>query len=74
MYKPIILSYDFASLEPYIDTHTLGLYYNKHYKNYLKKFNDLLMKNNYDYKYSLEELSKHINEFNFEDREDIFLI
>ncbi len=65
------LGYDYDDLEPYIDTHTLGLHYNKHYKNYLKKLNGLLLKNNYDYRYSLEELNFHINEFNVEDRDDI---
>lgn len=65
------LEYDYDDLEPYIDTHTLGLHYNKHYKNYLNKLNGLLLKNNYDYRYSLEELNFHINEFNIEDRDDI---
>lgn len=65
------LEYDYDDLEPYIDTHTLGLHYNKHYKNYLNKLNDLLLKNSYDFRYSLEELNYHINEFNIEDRDDI---
>lgn len=65
------LEYDYDDLEPYIDTHTLGLHYNKHYKNYLNKLNGLLLKNNYDFRYSLEELNYHINEFNIEDRDDI---
>lgn len=65
------LEYDYDGLEPYIDTHTLGLHYNKHYKNYLNKLNDLLLKNSYDFRYSLEELNYHINEFNIEDRDDI---
>lgn len=71
MYIQEKLPYEFDSLEPYIDTHTLGLHYNKHQKNYLNKLNELLKKNNYNYKYSLEELSKHIQEFNEIDREDI---
>lgn len=65
------LYYDYASLEPYIDTHTLGLHYNKHYLSYLNKLNSLLVKNNYDFRYTLNELVFHINEFNESDREDI---
>jgi len=65
------LNYDYDSLEPFIDSHTLGLHYNKHYKNYLNKLNSLLVKNNYNFRYSLNELVFHINEFNESDREDI---
>lgn len=71
MYKLEALPYEYDALEPFIDTHTLGLHKNKHQQNYLNKLNDLLLKNNYDFKYSLEELSKHILEFNIRDREDI---
>ena len=71
MYKKIDLPYLYQDLEPYIDIHTLGLHYNKHYQNYLNKLNELLIKNNYNYRYKLEELIYHINEFNVDDREDI---
>ena len=71
MYKLQKLNYSYQELEPYIDTHTMGLHYNKHAKNYLNKLNDLLIKNNYDFRYSLEELVFHIKEFNKEDQEDI---
>lgn len=71
MYKLEKLPYGYYELEPYIDTHTLGLHHQKHHKNYLKKLNELLMKNNYDFKYPLEELPKHIMEFNESDRQDI---
>ena len=43
----------------------------KHQKKYLDNLNKLLKKNNYDFKYSLEELSKNIDDFKKEDREDI---
>jgi len=65
------LPYEFDALEPFIDTHTLGLHYNKHYKNYLNNLNNLLMKNNYEYNYTLEDLNKHLNEFSKSDRENI---
>lgn len=71
MYKLPILPYLFQDLEPYVDTHTMGLHYHKHEMNYLNKLNLLLIKNNYDYKYPIEELIYHIDEFPIEDREDI---
>lgn len=71
MYKLKELPYEYDALEPYIDTHTLGLHENKHQKNYLNKLNELLVLNNYDFKYSLEELVNHIDEFSKESREDI---
>ena len=70
MYKLEKLSYSFSDLEPFFDTHTLGLHYHRHYQNYLNNLNKLLQKNNYDYKYSIIELTKHINDFK-EDRVDI---
>lgn len=73
MYNLEKLPYSYDTLEPYIDTHTLGLHHLKHQKNYLKKLNELLLKYNYDYKYSIEELSNHIMEFPIEAREDILL-
>ena len=71
MYKINDLPYDYDALEPFIDTHTLGLHYNKHQKNYLKKLNELLLKNNYNFKYSIEELTKYVSMFNDNDIEDI---
>lgn len=71
MYLLSKLPYEYEALEPFVDTHTLGLHKNKHQANYLNKLNELLKKNNYDYRYSLIELVKHINEFNNKDREDI---
>lgn len=70
MYTLEKLPYDYDALEPFIDTHTLGLHKNKHQLNYLNKLNELLLKNNYDYKYSLEELPKHLDELR-SDKEDI---
>lgn len=71
MYKLPNLPYLYQDLEPYIDTHTMGLHYNKHEKTYLNNLNNLLNKNNYDYRYSLEQLIYHINEFPKQDRQDI---
>ena len=69
MYEKIKLDYD--SLEPYIDDTTLDIHYNKHYQNYLDELNNKLKKNNYDYKYSMEELATRIDMFDIEDRAEI---
>lgn len=71
MYQLPKLPYLFQDLEPYIDTHTMGLHYKKHAMNYLNKLNEILIKNNYDFRYSLEELVCHIDEFPVSSREDI---
>lgn len=71
MYKLPPLSYSFQELEPYIDTHTMGLHYHKHEQNYLNQLNTILLKNNYDYRYNLTELLQHINEFPLNVRENI---
>lgn len=71
MYKLYKLPYAYEVLEPFIDTHTLGLHYQKHQKGYLKKLNELLIKNNYDFNYPMELLSYHITMFPETDREDI---
>lgn len=71
MYKLPTLPYLYQDLEPYIDTHTLALHYHKHEQNYLNQLNELLKKNNYDYRYSLNELLYHINEFKEDTRENI---
>ena len=71
MYKIKPLNYEYSSLEPYIDTRTVAIHYNNHYKNYLNKLNSLLEANNYDYRYPIEELPKHIEEFPIEVRGDI---
>ena len=70
MYKKIDLNYDFAALEPYIDTHTVGLHYNK-YKTYLENLNKLLLKNNFKFDVPIEEVYLHINEFDEVDRPGI---
>ncbi len=68
-YERIILPYN--SLEAVIDDKTLGLHYNGHYKNYTDKLNKLLKENNYDYRYSPEELAMNINLFPFKNNSDL---
>jgi superoxide dismutase, Fe-Mn family len=40
MYKPVKLPYSYSELEPYIDSETMYVHYNKHYLTYLKNVND----------------------------------
>jgi len=71
MYELPKLPYLYQDLEPFIDTHTVGLHYHKHQKNYLNQLNKLLNQIGYDYKYSLDDLIYHINEFPKELQKDI---
>ena len=57
------LPFSYSQLEPYIDTHTMGLHYQKHQKNYLKELNTLLMKYQFDYSYPIEKLYEHLEQF-----------
>jgi Fe-Mn family superoxide dismutase len=67
--KPLDYNYDYLS--PYISKKTIDIHYNKHYKKYLNDLNELLIKNNYDFRYSKEELVNHIDIFPLEYRDDI---
>ena len=69
MYEKVKLDYN--SLEPFIDDKTLDIHYNKHYQNYLDKLNNILKKNNYDYRYSMDELATRIDMFDIEDRAEL---
>lgn len=71
MYQLQKLPFLYQDLEPYIDTHTVGVHHNKHEKNYLNNLNNLLTKNNYNFKYNINQLVFHINEFPIEDQENI---
>ena len=71
MYKLESLPFKYQDLEPYIDTHTMGLHHNKHQANYLKNLNNLLKKNNYNFSYPIEELYLHLDEIKEEDKNDV---
>jgi len=47
MYKAVILPYKYSALEPFIDSETMNIHYNKHYLGYLKNLNDEFKKKNY---------------------------
>lgn len=62
---------DYSTLEPYISDRTLYIHYNNYYLKNLKNLNDILNKENYNYKYDKEDLFKHIDLFNIANRDDI---
>ncbi len=41
-YKPVKIDYSFSSLEPFTSKETMDVHYNKHYKGYIKKCNELV--------------------------------
>jgi Fe-Mn family superoxide dismutase len=62
VYKEIPLESIKENLSPYLSNHELQVHY-QIYKDNLDKLNQLLDSNNYDYRYSLEELIQHIDIF-----------
>lgn len=70
MYQKIQI--DFKKSEPYISEDTMKLQY-EIYLNYLNTLNKLLLENNYDYKYSKEELVNYIDIFPINVRDDILV-
>ena len=69
MYTLKSLPFEMFSLEPFIDTHTIGLHHYKHELSYLNNLNKIIAKYNMNYK--LEELYNHLNEFKDEDKNDL---
>lgn len=71
MYNSIEISYSFKELEPFLNEKTLDIHFNILYKGYLNRLNKVLLENNYDFEYSLEELVNHIDEFPLKSRDKI---
>lgn len=71
MYLLKPLPFHYQDLEPFIDTHTIGLHYWKHQKNYLDQLNRLLLKNNFSFSYPVEEIYQHLDAFKKEDRNNL---
>lgn len=71
MYQKMNLKYGYEDLEPVIDSKTVNIHYNKHYQKYLDNLNKVLQELNYDFKYSVVELVKHIDEFPIDKRDTI---
>lgn len=57
------LPYSYSSLNNFIDSKTMDVHYNKHYKGYVKKLNNALSKKEYG-DIELEEIIKSISRFN----------
>ena len=58
-YKPIKLPYELDALEPHIDSDTMNKHYNKHYKGYINKLNELTKS-----RVTLVELIKNVKDKN----------
>lgn len=71
MYKIDDLNYLYQDLEPYIDTYTMGLHYNKHAKKYLDTLNELLIEESFDFSINLTELARKINSYSWKNKKDI---
>lgn len=71
MYKKVSLPYSYDALDPVLNSDTIDTHYNKHYLGYLEKLNKFLDSVNYDYRYSKEDLVKHIDEIPLNVRDDV---
>lgn len=71
MYKMINLPYSYNELEPDIWTKIVDIHYNKHHKKYFDNLIYFLNKENFNYNYPLEDLSKNINHFPLLSRDNI---
>lgn len=49
-FKPVKLKYGYADLIEFIDEETMDIHYNKHYKGYIKKLNELLEEKKFKFK------------------------
>jgi Fe-Mn family superoxide dismutase len=57
------LPYSYSAIKQFVDPKTMDIHYNKHYKGYVKKLNDLLSDKKYNYK-DLEDIVKSISKYN----------
>jgi Fe-Mn family superoxide dismutase len=56
------LPYSYSALKQFVDPETMDIHYNKHYKGYVNKLNDLLSDKKGDVE--LEDIVKNINKYN----------
>ena len=71
MYNIKKLPFAYQDLEPFLSTKTIATHYKKHQVNYLNNFNNLLIKNNYNFSMPLLDLYNNLSYFNIEDQSDI---
>lgn len=63
MFTAIKLPYSFSALEPYIDSKTMNIHYNKHYMTYLNNLNKEMKKYNGSRTMTINSLIKNIDNF-----------
>jgi len=56
------LPYSYSSINKFVDPETMNIHYNKHYKGYVKKLNDVLSKKDYG-DVELEDIVKSIGKY-----------
>jgi len=61
------LPYSYSALKQFVDSETMNIHYNKHYKGYVKKLNDALSKKNYK-DVDLEDIIKSISKYDIKVR------
>ena len=61
------LPYSYSSMKQFVDSETMDIHYNKHYKGYVKKLNDALSKKNYK-DVDLEDIIKSISKYDIKVR------
>ena len=68
MYEMMPLPYPYDALEPDISEEIVRLHYDEHYKNYYNSLMEALRKENFDFRYPLEALPSHIDDFSLVSR------
>lgn len=71
MLQPLVLTYPWNGLVPYISERTLEIHYSRHYLSYLNKLNSLLLKSNVPINFPISNLFISIDAFPIKDRDDI---
>lgn len=71
MYNLETLTFNYQDLEPFIDTHTNGLHYEYHAKNYLNNLNKILASNKFYKKVKIEKIYNYLSEFKESDKNDL---
>lgn len=71
MYKQKPLPYTYDALEPFISASTINIHYNKHYKGYLDRLNNLLNNIGYKFEDNVRNIIINIDSFPIQYRGDI---
>lgn len=63
MFKSVALPYPYSALEPYIDSKTMNVHYNKHYMSYLNNLNKEISNYEISKEMTINSLIVNINDF-----------